>query len=181
MTRFFTQWEKSSQASPQPYPGPTPAWNTIPRSQQQLLVSFIIVVFESRSWVRLFLTPWTAARQPPLYPTLSQNLLRSVSIELMMPSNYLILCCPLLLLPSLFPSIRVFSNEPALWVRWPEFWSFSFSISPSNDYSGLISFRIVWFDLLALQVKTQQIYLIITIISKFKIQAKKIKIKKTSF
>ena len=81
----------------------------------------------------------------------SQNLLRFISIESVMPSNRLILCCPLLLLLSIFPSIRVFSNESALHIRWPKYWSFSFSISPSNEYSGLISFRIDWFDLLAVQ------------------------------
>ena len=86
-----------------------------------------------------------------LYPSLSPTLLKLMSIESVMPSNHLILCHPLLLLPSIFPSIRVFSNEPALCSRWPKYWSFSFSISPSNKYLGLISFRINWFDLLAVQ------------------------------
>ena len=103
------------------------------------------------SHVQLFATPWTAARQASLSITNSRNLLKLMSIELVMPSNHLILCCPLLLLPSIFPSIRVFSNELILSIRWPKYWSFSFSISPSNDYSGLISFRIDWFDLLAVQ------------------------------
>ena len=92
--------------------------------------------------------PWTAARQPPLSSTVSQGLLKFMFIESMRPSNHLILCCPLLL-PSVFPSIRVFSNESALGIRWPKYWSFGFSISPSNECSGLISFRIDWFDLLA--------------------------------
>ena len=95
--------------------------------------------------------PWTAARQASLSFTISRSLLKLMSIESMMPSNHLILCRPLLLLPSIFPSIRVFSNESALCIRWPNYWSFSFSISPSNKYSGLISFRIDWFDLLSVQ------------------------------
>jgi len=94
-------------------------------------------------------TPWTAACQASLSFIISQSLLKLMSIESVMPSNHLILCCPLLLLPSIFPSIRVFSNELALLIRWLEYWSFS--ISPSNEYSGLIPFRIEWFDLLAVQ------------------------------
>ena len=97
------------------------------------------------------MTPWTAARQASLSITNSQSLLRLVSIESVMTSNHLILCCPLFLLPSIFPSIRVFSNESALCIRWPKYWTFSFSISPSNEYSGLISFRMEWFDLLAVK------------------------------
>ena len=97
------------------------------------------------------MTLWTAARQASLCITNSQSLLKLMSIESVMPSNHLILCYPLLLLPSVFPSIRVFSNESVLCIRWPKYWSFSFSISPSNEYSGLISFRIDWFDLLAVQ------------------------------
>ena len=93
------------------------------------------------------MNPWTVAHQASLSITNSWSLLKFTSIELVMPSNHLILCCPLLLLPSIFPSIRVFSNESALHIRWPKYWSFSFSISPSNEYSGLISFRIYWFDL----------------------------------
>ena len=103
----------------------------------------------SRVW--LFVIPWTAVRQASLSVTNSWSSLRLMSIESVMPSNCLILCRPLLLLPSIFPSIRVFSNESALRIRWPEYWSFSFSISPSNEYSGLISSRIDWFDLLAVQ------------------------------
>ena len=98
-----------------------------------------------------FGTPWTAARQTSLSFTISWSLVRCMSIELVMPSNYLILCCPLLLLPSIFPCIRFFSKEWALHIRWPVYWSYGFSISPSNEYSGLISFRMDWFHLLAVQ------------------------------
>ena len=101
------------------------------------------------SRVRLFVTPWTAACQASLSITNSRSLLRLRSIESVMPSNRLILCRPLLLLPSIFHSIKVFSNESALHIRWPEYWSFSFNISPSNEHSGLISFRMDWLDLLA--------------------------------
>ena len=103
------------------------------------------------SCVQLFETPWTAAHQASLSFTNSQSLLKLTSIESVMLSNHLVLCHPLLLLPSVFSSIRVFSNESALHLRWPKCWSFSFSISSSNEYSGLISFRIDWFDLLAIQ------------------------------
>ena len=96
-------------------------------------------------------TPWTTACQASLSFTVSQSLLKPVSTEWMMPSHHLILCCPLLLLPSVFPSIGVFSNESALPIMWPKYWSISFSISPSNECSGLISFRIDWFDLLSVQ------------------------------
>ena len=106
------------------------------------------MVVQLLSCVQLFATWWTAASQARLSFTVSQNLLKLVSVELATPSNHLILCHPLLL-PSIFPSIRVFSNELALRIRWPEYWSFSFSISPSNEYLGLFSFRIDWFDLLA--------------------------------
>ena len=95
-------------------------------------------------------TPWTAARQDSLSFTISQSLLKLMLIELVMPSNHLILCCPLLP-PSIFPSIRVFSSESALRIRWPKDWSFSLNISPSNEYSGLISFRMDWLDFLAVQ------------------------------
>ena len=98
------------------------------------------------SHVQLFTTPWTAARQASLSITNSWSLLKFMSIELVMPSNHLILCHPLLLPPSIFPSIKVFLNE-SVHIRWPKYWRFSFSISPSNEYSGLISFRIDWFDL----------------------------------
>ena len=103
------------------------------------------------SHVWLFGSPWTAAHQASLSITNSRSLLKLVSIESVMPSNDHILCCPLLLLPSVFPSIRVFSDESVLCIRWPKYWSFSFSISPSNEYSGLISFRMDWLDLLAIQ------------------------------
>ena len=105
----------------------------------------------SLSRVRLPETSWTAARQASLSITNSQSQSKPMSIELVMPSNCLILCCPLLLLPSIFPSIRVFSNESALLIRWPKYWSFSFSISPSNEHPGLISFRTDGLDLLAVQ------------------------------
>ena len=106
---------------------------------------------QSLRHVRLFGTPWTAVRQASLSITNSWNLLKLMSIELVMPSNHLILCRPLLLLPSIFPSIGVFSNESVVRIRWPKYWSFSFSISASNEYSGLISFRMDWLDLLAVQ------------------------------
>ena len=110
---------------------------------------YIIVVVQSISHIWLFATPWTAARQAFLSFTISQSLFKFMSIELVMPSNYLILCCLFLLLLSIFPSIRVFSNVLALHVRWPKYWSFSFNISLSNVPSGLISFQMDWFDLLA--------------------------------
>ena len=106
---------------------------------------------QSLSHVQLLETPWTAARQASLPITNSRSLLKLMSIELVIPSNHLILCCPLLLSPSVFPSIRVFSNESAVHIRWPKYWSFSFNISSSDEYSGLISFRIGWLDLLAVQ------------------------------
>ena len=105
----------------------------------------------SHSHVHLFATPQTTAHQASLSFSISQNLFRLIPFELMMPSNHLIPCYPLLLLPSIFPSIRVFSNESALRIRWPKYWSFSFSISPSSGYSELICFRIDWFDLLEVQ------------------------------
>ena len=128
--------------------------------QMALLHSFfmakyysIICMFssvQSLSYVWLLATPWTAARQASLYITNSQSLLKLMSIELVIPSNRLILCHPLLL-PLIFSSLRVFSNESVLHIRWPKYWSFSFSISPANEYSGLISFRMDWLDLLAVQ------------------------------
>ena len=112
------------------------------------------LLVQSVSCVQLFATPWTAAPQAPF--NISQSLLRFMSVELVRLSHHLILCCPLLLLPSVFPNIRVFSNESALHIRWPKCWSFSFHISPSNEYSGLIAFRINWFDLLAVQETLQE-------------------------
>ena len=103
------------------------------------------------SRVQLFATPWSTARQASLYITNSHSSCKLMSIELVMPSNHLIPCHPLLLLPSIFPSIRVFSNESALHIRWPKYWSFSFNISPSIEQPGLISFRMDWLDLLAVQ------------------------------
>ena len=110
----------------------------------------VISQVQSLSCVQLFVTPWTASCQASLSISNSQSLLKLVSIESVMPSNYLILCRPLLP-PSIFPSIRVFSNDSTLHIRWPKYWSFSFSISPSNEYSGLISFRMDCLDLLAVQ------------------------------
>ena len=112
---------------------------------------FISILVQLLSCVWLFVTSCTAACQASLSFTISQSLLKLMSIELVMPSNYLILCRPFLLLPSIFPSIRVFSDELVLCIRWPKYWSFNFSISSSNEYSGLLSFSIDWFDLLALQ------------------------------
>ena len=112
---------------------------------------YIVVVDQSFSCVRIFVTPWTAAHQASLSFTISWSLLKLMSTESEMPSNHLILCRPLLLLPSIFPNIRVFSNESALCIRWPKYWSFSFNISLSSEYSRLISFRIDWLDLLAVQ------------------------------
>ena len=110
-----------------------------------------VVIVQSLSHVQLFVTPWMAACHTSLCFTISHSLLNLMSIESVMPSNHLILCHPLLLLPSIFPSIRVFSSKLALCIRWPKYWSFSFSISPSNEYSGLISFRIDWFALFEVQ------------------------------
>ena len=111
--------------------------------------SFSSVQLLSR--VQLFMTPWTAACQAPLSITSSWTLLKFMSIESVMPSNHLILCHPLLLLPSVFRSIRVFSNDSVLCIRWPKYWSFNFNISPSNEYSGPISFRMDWVELFAVQ------------------------------
>ena len=114
-----------------------------------ILVMTLFVVIHSLSSVQLFVTPWTAAHQTSLSITISKSLLKLMSIESAMPSNHLIFCHPFLLLPSIFPRTRVFSNELALCIRWPKYWSFS--ISPSNEYSGFIFFSIGWLDLLAVQ------------------------------
>ena len=126
------------------------------RNTKSLDLNYIIFIsvtklssVQSLSRVQLFAIPWTAAHQASLSINNSQSLLRLMSIELVMPSNHLILCHPLLVLPSIFPSIRVFSNESVLYIRWSKYWSFSFSLS--NTYSGLISFRMDWLDLLAVQ------------------------------
>ena len=113
------------------------------------LISRILCSFQSLSHVQLFVTPWTAACQASLSITNSQSLPKLMSIKSVMPSNHLILCHPLLLLPSIFPSIRVFSNESVVHIRWPKYYRFRFSISSSNEYSGLVSFRMDWVDLLA--------------------------------
>ena len=110
-----------------------------------------MVVVQLLSCVQVFVTPWTVARPAPLPSTIPRSFLKLMSIELVMLSNHFILCYPLLLLLSIFPSIRVFSNESVPHIRWPKYWSFSISISPSNEYSGLISFRINWFNLFAVQ------------------------------
>ena len=122
----------------------------VPSAHKNIL-SFVVVVVQSLSCVQFFATPWTTVWQASLSFTNSWSLLKLMSIESVMPSNQLILCHPLLFVSSIFPSIRVFFNESALHIRWPKYWSFSFSISPSDEYSGLISFRIDWFDLLAVQ------------------------------
>ena len=119
-------------------------------SIQILLISLSVVV-QSLSCVLFFETPWTGACQASLSFTISQSLPKLMSTVLVMSSNHLLLCRPLLLLPSLFPRIRIFSNESALYIMWPKYWSFSFNISPSNEHPGLISFRMGWLDLLAVQ------------------------------
>ena len=113
--------------------------------------SYILCYCSLLCHARLFVTPWTAAHQASLSITISQSLLKLMPIESVMPTNHLILCCPLLLLPSIFPGIRVFSSELTLCIRWPKYWSFNFRISPSNEYLWLISIRIEWFDFLAVQ------------------------------
>ena len=122
-----------------------------------MIVYLLLIVFgffssvQSLSCVRLFATPWIAARQASLSITNSYSPPKPRSIESVMPFNHFMFCQPLLLLPSIFPGIRVFPSESALWIRWPKYWNFSFNISPSNEHPGLISFRIDWFDLLAVQ------------------------------
>ena len=134
---------------PCPLPGDLPDPGIKPASLMSPHWQFSSVQLLSR--LRLFATPGTTARQASLSITNSRSPPKPMSIELVMPSNHLIPCCPLLLLPSIFPSIRVFSNESALRIRWPKYWSFSFNISPSSEHPGLISFRMDWLDLLAVQ------------------------------
>ena len=141
---LWNPWRCYSSSSQAQLPSQTAWWFTgIPS------VEFSSVQLLSCVW--LFATPWTAARQASLSITNSRSLLKLMSIESVMPSNQLILCCPLLLLPSIFPSIRVFSNESALCIMWPNYWSFSYNIRPSSEHLGLISFRMDWLDLLAVQ------------------------------
>ena len=120
-------------------------------NSNNIIKNKIMFVFQSISHIQFFVTPWTVACQASLSSAISRSLLKLMSIESVMPSNHLIVCHALLFLPSIFLSIRIFSNELALLIRWPKYWSFSFRITPFNEYSGLISFRIHWFDLLALQ------------------------------
>ena len=127
------------------------SWEQPSEGQQTVNITQGSIVFQLLSHVWLFATPRTTAQKVSLVFTISLSFIKLMSIESVMPSNRLILCCPLLLLPSIFPSIRVFSNELALRNRWPKYWSFSFSIRPSNEYSGLTSFKIDWFDFLAVQ------------------------------
>ena len=119
------------------------------QTENMAFLNFVVVRSPSNVW--LFVTPWTASCQASLSLNISWNLLKFMSIELVMSSNHIVLCRPLLLLSSVFPSIRVFSSESVLPIRWPKYWSFSFSISPSNEYSRLISFRMDWLDLRAVQ------------------------------
>ena len=121
------------------------------KENQMELCAFQFSSVQSLSHVQFFVTPWTAAHQASLSSAISQSLLKLTPIELVMPSNHLVLRCPLFLLPSILPSIRVFSNELAFHISWAQYWNFSFSISPSSEYSGLISFRIDRFDLFAVQ------------------------------
>ena len=127
------------------------------RRDNSKMITIPNIVVQSLSHVQLFVTLWTAAHQASLSFSVSQSLLRLMSIESMMLSNHLILCHPLLL-PSVFPSISIFSNKPAVHIRWPKYWSFSFGISPSNENLGLISFRMDWFDLLALQRTVKSLF-----------------------
>ena len=146
-------WESLSSKLKKKKKG-TPSWSLFISYKPFLCtfhIKFLISPVQSLSCVQLFVTPWTVARQASLSITNSWSLLKLMSIELVIPSNHLILCHPLLFLPSIFPSIGVFSNESALCIRWPKYWSFSFNITPSNEHPGLISSRMDWLDLLAVQ------------------------------
>ena len=146
--QFSFQYQRRAMSKNVQTTAPLHSFHMLARSCSK---SFKFSSLQSLSHVRLFATPWTAVRQASLSITNSQSLLKLMSTESGMPSNHLILCRPIFLPPSIFPSIRVFSNESVLRIRWPKYWSFSFSISPFNEYSGLISFRIDWFDLLAIK------------------------------
>ena len=142
---ILTQWKSENTTNH----GPSHSHSPREYPVKHLLTHHCLSSVQLLSCVQLFLTPWTAARQGSLSITNSQSLLKVKSVESVMPSNHLTLCHPLLFLPSIFPTIRVFSSELAVCTRWPEYWSFS--IRSSNEYSGLISFRMDWFDLLAVQ------------------------------
>ena len=152
-------WRNAWQATPVFLPGESYGQRSLvgfspwdrKESDTTKAISMQFISVQLLSCVRLFVTPWTAACQASLSITNSQSLLKLMAIELVMPSNRLILCRPLLLLPSIFPRIKVVSNESVLCIRWPKYQNFSFSISPSNEYSGLISLRVDWFDLLVVQ------------------------------
>ena len=131
-------------------------WETAPKNGYLCFIKWVFVIVQLLSHVQLFVTLWTAAHEASLSFTVSQSLFKFKSIELLMPSNHLILCCSLLLLALSFPSIGVFPNDSAVRIKWPKYWSFSFSISLSNDYSWLISFRIDWSDLLAVWPSVNQ-------------------------
>ena len=152
---FTTPWTAAYQAPPSMGFSRQEYWSRVPLPSSIWWIYVYnknvsnYVVVQSLSHVWIFATPWTAACQASLSFTISLSLLKLISTESMMPSNHLILCHPLLLLPSIFPSIRVFSHESALHIKWPKYWSFNFSIIPSNEYSGLFSFKIDWVDLLA--------------------------------
>ena len=146
--KIYWAWPRPSEQDP------VSPCQSFPEASISLLSFSIRGQFSSVQWlsrVRLFLTPWTSARQASMFITNSWSSLKLTSIKLVMPSSHLILCCPLLLLPPLPPSIRVFSNESTHFMRWPKYWNFSFSISPSNEHPGLVSFRMDWLDLLAVQ------------------------------
>ena len=143
---------RASSSSQQTCCWDVPVWSGVsPKIFNLIFVKCTLSSVQLLSCVQLFATPWIAALQASLSITNSWSLLKLMSIKLLMPPNHLILCCPLLFPPSIFPSIRVFSNESALHITWPKYWGFSFSISPSNEYSGLISFRMDWLNLLAVQ------------------------------
>ena len=146
---FRTWWLDLNQIISRPSAQPI-SWDLFPWDTLLRLDTLTFSSVQSLSCVWFFATTWIVACQASLSIINSRSLLKLISIESVMPSNHLILCCPLLLLPSIFPSIRVFSNESVLPIRWQKYWSFSFSISLSNEYSGLISFRRDWFDMLAL-------------------------------